>query len=987
MNAQKLTPVYQSGDKLLGFTVKRAISLPRLAAVYYELRHQKTGARYIHLANQDRENTFSVAFKTVPRDSTGVAHILEHTALCGSRSFPVRDPFFSMIKRSMNSFMNAFTSADWTMYPFSTCNQKDFYNLMGVYLDAAFFPKLDELSFKQEGFRVEEDANGLAFKGVVYNEMKGAMSSPRDIMGHALTEALYPDTTYGHNSGGDPAHIVDLSYEELVAFHKRHYHPSNAFFYTYGNLPLENHLEMIEKQVLTYFEAIDPKTDVTFQPRWDTPKEVHASYPVAPGSDLEKKGQVAVAWLTCPATDSFEVLALDLLESVLLGNSASPLRKALIESGLGSSLADGTGFHAENLDTMFSVGLKNVDESNPDSIREIIFSTLKELVENGIDKGLVDAAIHQYEFQKREVTNSPMPYGIKLLLNLCAPWFHAGDPVSYLRFTDDLDRLRKDVEAGDFFESRIRSYFLENNHQILMILHPDQDKAAAMEVEEKEKLAKIEKSLTPEDRAAIREQAAALEKLQETEEDLSCLPTLSREDIDEDIQTAHPDPALSKSGVSAYVQPTNGILYYTLIARTGNVPGELLPLVPLFCHIFPKMGSQRRDYVELTRDMASHTGGVGAKASARTCYDESGTSLEMVSFGSKCLERNMDKMFDILKELLFEYSFADTKRLETLVAEYVAALESSVVPSGHQYAISLASRGYSKAKAMEEAWHGVHQLQTAKALAKELARDKEKGFKDLSEKLEKIARALFAGDGVETGIFGEAGALGKAVGIAGEIQDKLTGQPAVQPGETDFAISVPHREAWTTSSQVSFVAHVFPTVRMAHADAAALAVIAKMLRSLFIHREIREKGGAYGGFALSNAEEGLFGFASYRDPHLTRTIDVFSRTYDFILTGEFGGQDVTEAVLQVCSDIDKPDAPSTLAQKAFFTRLLGLGDEARREYKRRVASVTKEQVLAVAQRWFKKPASMAPVVAITSHSLLEKANEQAVEPLKEITIG
>ncbi|WP_028314398.1 insulinase family protein [Desulfatibacillum aliphaticivorans] len=987
MDKQDLTPAYQPGDEISGFTLKRAVPLPRLSAVFYELKHNKTGARYIHLANKDRENTFSVAFKTVPQDSTGVAHILEHTALCGSRSFPVRDPFFSMIKRSMNSFMNAFTSSDWTMYPYSTCNQKDFYNLMQVYLDAAFFPKLDELSFKQEGFRVEEDGDGLVFKGVVYNEMKGAMSSPRDIMGHALMEALYPDVTYGNNSGGDPAHIVDLTHADLVAFHQRHYHPSNAFFYTYGALPLEGHLKMIEERVLSEFEAIDPKTDVEFQPRWDMPKEVHQSYPVAPGSDTNKKGQIAVAWLTCPATDSFEVLALDLLESVLLGNSASPLRKALIESGLGSSLADGTGFHADSLDTMFSVGLKNADDSDPDAVKKIVFDSLNELVKEGIDKTLVDAAIHQYEFQKKEVTNNPMPYGIKLLLNLCSPWFHHGDPVSNLKFDDDLDRLRKEAAKGGFFEGLIKKHFLENNHQILMVLHPDEEKAADMEAEEKEKLEAIAKTLTQEDRETIRAQAQALEKLQEAAEDVSCLPTLGRGDIDDQIQTAHPDPDLSTDGVSAYVQPTNGIVYYSLVARTQNLPVDLLPLLPLFCHVLPKMGSKKRGYVELTRDMAAYTGGIGAKATARTGYNGDGKTLEMVAFASKCLDRNLDRMFDLIKEILFERSFADHKRLDTLVGEYVAALESSIVPSGHQYAISLASRGYSRAKAIEEAWHGVHQLQTAKDLAKSIADDKEAGLADLADKLEQIAQALFVGDSLETGLVGEAETLAKAVKTAEALQKDLAAQGTPREGVADFSFPMPEREAWTTSSQVSFVAHVFPTVRMTHPDAPALAVIAKMLRSLFIHREIREKGGAYGGYAMSNAEEGLFGFASYRDPQLARTIDVFARTYDFILQGDFSDQDVTEAILQVCSDIDKPDAPSTLAQKAFYAKLLGLTDEARKDYKKRVAAVTRTQVMEAAKTWFRKPQDIAPVAAITSKSLLEKANEQLENPLKEIAIG
>jgi Zn-dependent M16 (insulinase) family peptidase len=326
-------PHMHAGKAIYGYTIKRIEMLKEIDSVFYELIHEASGARHIHISNNDQENTFSVAFKTVPRDSTGVAHILEHTALCGSGKFPVRDPFFSMIKRSLNTFMNAFTSSDWTMYPFSSQNRKDFYNLMDVYLDAAFFPKLDETSFKQEGHRLDVAPDGhLEYKGVVYNEMKGAMSSPSQVMGRSLMNALYPTSTYGWNSGGEPADIPQLTWTELKQFHERHYHPSNAYFYTYGNLPLEEHLRFIEERILRSFSRIDPKTDVANEIRWDKPRTATKYYPLDKNENPSRKSQVCVAWLTADINDSFDVLVLSLLGHILMGNSASPLRKALIDS-------------------------------------------------------------------------------------------------------------------------------------------------------------------------------------------------------------------------------------------------------------------------------------------------------------------------------------------------------------------------------------------------------------------------------------------------------------------------------------------------------------------------------------------------------------------------------------------------------------------------------------------------------------------------------
>ncbi|MFC1567503.1 insulinase family protein, partial [Thermodesulfobacteriota bacterium] len=434
-------PDFNADDRICGYDITRVVAIQETDLFFYELEHATTGAKHVHLSNDDKENTFSVAFKTVPSDSTGVAHILEHTVLCGSNKFPVRDPFFSMLRRSLSTFMNAFTASDWTMYPFSTQNRKDYYNLMDVYLDSAFYPNIDKLSFKQEGHRLEvegdtetTDSVKLVYKGVVYNEMKGAMSSPREVMVRSILNALYPATTYGYNSGGDPAVIPSLTYEQLKVFHRQYYHPSNAFFYTYGNLPLKDHLNFINDKILKHFERIDPQTDVPAEPRWNTPKKAVYQYPLEQNEDPSQKCQIGLAWLTADTKDAFEVLILALLGQIMLGNPGSPLRKALIDSKIGTALCDGTGFDSGNRDTMFVCGLKDVAESYAGQIETIIFDVLRDLSTNGVDKQMIEAAIHQLEFHRKEVTNTPYPYGIKLLLTLAGCWFHGGDPLRILQF-------------------------------------------------------------------------------------------------------------------------------------------------------------------------------------------------------------------------------------------------------------------------------------------------------------------------------------------------------------------------------------------------------------------------------------------------------------------------------------------------------------------------------------------------------------------------
>ena len=984
-------PDLRVGGFINGYLIDRIVLLKEISSVLYSLEHQATGAKHIHISNRDKENTFSVAFKTVPNNSTGVAHILEHTVLCGSRKYPVRDPFFSMLKRSLSTFMNAFTASDWTMYPFSTQNKKDYYNLMGVYLDAVFFPRLEPLSFKQEGHRLEIEASPegrdpetlrLVYKGVVYNEMKGAMSSPDQVMVRSILRALYPSTTYRYNSGGDPTEIPTLSTEQLKAFHRKHYHPSNSFFYTYGNLPLKDHLSFLEAEVMASFKRIDPGTDVASQPRWKHPRSVSFPYPFGKNEDASKKYQVCLGWLTADIKDAFEILSLTLLEQILLGNSASPLRKALIDSGLGSALCDGSGFGADNRDTMFVCGLKDVELSAAGKIETIIYSVLNDLAENGVDKELVDSAIHQIEFHRKEITNTPYPYGIKLLLTFSSSWFHGGDPVDILNFDSDLAKLQNELGQGPFFENLIKRYFLENPHRVQLTLIPDQNMEQKEERRVREELDRIMKGLSQSDIDRIKQDAEDLRRLQESEEDVACLPTLQREDVPSTVPVIKESAVEDALRATFYNQATSGIVYFAAAAGGGLLSNMLLPVAPFFCYALSRVGTTIRDYTEMARLIDAHTGGFGLSTHARTRYDGAGGCLPFISVNGKCLLRNKDRMFRIIQELLHHADFSDLARLKSLLLQYLAGLESMVVQSGHRLAISLASRNLSSTRRLTEIWNGVHQLRTIKRLADELNEEK---LNALSRDLEAIGRSLFTRNNFQMALIGEDSAMTNAQESAlslidGFVDGKADGFRAPDITVEDKIV----REGWSTSSAVSFVALAFETVRMEHEDAPALSVISRILRSKYLHREIREKGGAYGGFAIYSPEDGLFSFASYRDPHIVSTLNVFENASGFIRTGSFIEDDVKEAILQVCSEIDKPDPPGPAARKAYYRKIISLSDDMRYRFKGRLLSLTRSRVMQAAEKYFIENETPKAVAVISGEEKLKAANERLTDSPLEI---
>ncbi len=989
----------KKGDRIYGYVVNRVENLKELDSTLIQLEHEITGAKHIHIENKDKENTFAILFRTVPEDSTGVAHILEHTVLCGSKKFNVRDPFFSMLKRGLSTFMNAFTSSDWTMYPFSTQNLKDYYNLADVYLDATFFPKLDDLSFKQEGHRLEllttENGEELVYKGVVYNEMKGAMSSASEIMGRSLLKALYPSTTYSNNSGGEPSDIPKLSHEGLKAFHSKFYHPSNAFFYTYGSFNLEDHLKFIDKKILSEFKKEKMDTAVSSQPRWTEPKKVICHYPLSKEKNPDKKYQACVAWLTADTRNFFEMLVLIVLEQILLSNAASPLRKALIDSSLGSDLSDGTGFDSDMRDTMFACGLKEIEKDSVDKVEELIFSTLKNIVKKGIDKSHIDSAIHQIEFSRKEKTNSPYPFGIKLFLSFAGTWLHNGDPVNCIEFDKDLEKLKTLTSKGGFLEKKIEEYFINNPHKVLFTLEPDH----AMEQKEVERtkkelsliLNKLKKEKTDNTLKKIAQDAKDLAELQESEEDLSSLPCLDLIDVPPEIEKIKPDNLTDAPELTCYQKPTSGILYFTCPVGIGNVKKELIPLLPFFSKAFINSGTKQNNYAEMAELMNLYTGGISISPFIGTKFSKNIDYLSFLSFQGKSLDRNVGKLFELLQEFIQDADFSDLERLKQLLYQSRAQLESAIVNNGHRYAISLASRNLTYSTGLSEIWSGITQFKFIKNLIKRIE-NKEYDFNKLSFDLNDISNSCFQKNNLAPAAIGKKDSIILASKKIKEIKTILSDNT----GDAYKTIDIDQDktfsyEGFSTDTSVSFTAQSFKTVRIIHEDSASLAIISRLLRSLFLHREIREKGGAYGGFALYNSENGIFSFASYRDPNIQRTIDTYTNACDFIRQSDsYSDNDIKEAILQVCADIDKPETPGPASINAFYRDFIGLSDEIRANFKEKLLSTTKEQIQNAAEKYFSSYENQNKgTVVISSKEMLENANKdlkEGQEPFKIIKI-
>jgi Zn-dependent M16 (insulinase) family peptidase len=563
-----------------------------------------------------------------------------------------------------------------------------------------------------------------------------------------------------------------------------------------------------------------------------------------------------------------------------------------------------------------------------------------------------------------------------LLLSFGGNWFHGVDPVKILRFDADLEEMKERISKKPFLEQKIKEYFIDNTHRVLFKIAPDQQKEEKENRRIAQELEQTMKKLSSHDLEKIKQEAEALKKLQESPEDLSLLPTLELSEIVPEVhkvkETTRTDMAM------LYRQPTSGIFYFASAAGVGNLSNELIPLVPFFCYALPKSGVKNRDYTEVVRRIDLYTGGISLSPQARTQYADYGTEnagncLPFITFNGKCLVRNIETMFEIIQEFLNGYNFSDLARLKNLLLEYRAKRESSIVQNGHRLAISMASRNFSKTSAISETWQGIHQVKSIKTLTENLTDDR---LKTIAEQLTTIGQTVFIKDNMKIALIGEEEPLRKSEALESSVFDSLAngnGDGFKEPA-LDLNGFAP-REGWSTSSSVSFVARTFETVRFGHVDAPALSVIAKLLRSLFLHREIREKGGAYGGFSIYSPEDGQFCMASYRDPQIVNTLNVYDKAFEFIRSGEYSDEDIKEAVLQVCSEIDKPDPPGPAARKAFYRHILSLTDEARNQYKQQLLGLKREEIVRAAEQYFRKDASNHGVVVISGEGQLNDANK------------
>jgi Zn-dependent M16 (insulinase) family peptidase len=959
-----------------GYTILRKERLDRLGS-YLELEHERTGARHLHVECPDDNNSFAVFFPTVPKDSTGVAHILEHVVLAGSHKFPVRDPFFSMTRRSLATFMNAFTSADWTMYPFSTRNKKDFNNLLEVYLDATFFPRLDEDSFKQEGIRFEfEDPadpnSGLRYKGVVYNEMKGALAGPQAAVQKIVGEALFRGLTYAHISGGDPEHIPDLTWAQLRKFHAVHYHPSNAYFYTYGDQNLEETLAAIEENALKNFNRIEVDTSIPDVKRYKKPVKATEPYPATKGEDNTRKAQALVAWVTVHTGDSFQLLAMKVLAEVLLGNAASPLRKALIDSKLGTAMADGSGLQDDYRETVFGAGLKDIALEDAEKVERVVLDTLERVAKDGVDQTQVDAAIHHLEFEKRERSNAGFPYSLKVLFTALAPYYYGGDPYDALNFDSDLARLERDRKEGRFFENLIQAELLDNTHRGLLTVVPDTELEEQKRKRELERLAKIEASLTEADKARIVAEALRLKQEQDAKQDLSTLPTLELTDIPmkfEDVPSR--DATLGAARVEFFPQPTNGVTYIDIRSDFSALTPDEKDLLPLFGRVLTQAGAAGQDYVEIAKRIASYTGGVGAAAqvqplAAREDY------LQSFMVSGKALDRNAKPFIDLLTDLTAHLEI-ETGRLKEIIAETATRLESSLANLGFQFAILLAQSKLNSEGAMNDRLQGIGMLHVMRNLAKL----DDTGLRDLVTKLDAIRNKLFRSDSIDVVVTCEDSMVET---LKAHLTDFVSALPRPQDGAAGKGVAVkpppldPVREARTAPLPVAFNVRTFKTVRYQHPDAPVLLVLANYVRDTFLHKELREKGGAYGAYAQANTGGGNFYLGSYRDPNVIRTYDTYDRAVRWVIDSDIDAEALKEAILGACGDVDPLESPDIKGRREAINRLTGFTRAEREKFKQRLLNTTASDLQRVAKSYLEQPRPIQATVA--GADLIEAARKE-----------
>jgi len=917
-----------------------------------EYRHKVTGTPHFHLATENRENAFLVGLRTIPTDSTGVAHILEHTVLCGSERYPVRDPFFMMIRRSLNTFMNAFTSSDWTAYPFASQNRKDYFNLLDVYLDAVFFSRLDELDFMQEGHRLEfekadDPKSDLTFKGVVFNEMKGAMSSTSSILWQTMSKHLFPNNTYHYNSGGDPEAIPDLSYQELLDFYRTHYHPSNAVLMTFGDIPAEELQERFDTLALKRFEPLDRTVSVQPTRRLHSPMRVEEAYPTSE-ENLDNKTHIVMGWLLGESIDLDARLEAHLLSSVLLDNSASPLLKALEQTDLGTAPSPLCGVEDSVREMVFVCGLDGSEADNSAAAEALILSVLDDIAKNGVPSEQVESVLHQLELGQREIRGDGMPFGLQLLLSGLTSAMQRGDTLASMDLDPALERLRKKTENPDFISELVQRLLIDNPHRVRLTLRPDNKISDRRNEAEAQRLASTQKDLTEDETHRIVDMAQKLAERQVQEDDPEILPKVGLEDVPDDMHIARGESTqVGATPASVYTAGTNGLVYPELVIEMPKLDQELLEVLPFYTSFLTELGSGGRDYLETQNRQAAIAGSLGSYVMKRGGRDDEQAVSAYFALRGKALSRNDSALIELMAETMNSVDFSETARIRELIAQVRVSREQRITGNGHAYAMYAACSGMSPTARLSHQVGGLAGISSLKALDDSL--DDEKSLNQLAERL----RAVHAAIGASPKQFMWVSEAEASNDLANAFSSHFPDAGADSGFQAFELPSVREhaKQLWTTSTEVNFCAKAYETVPSGHKDNAALQILGPFLRNGHLHRAIRETGGAYGGGASQNADSASFRFYSYRDPRLLETLDDFDASIKWLLDTNHDERALEEAILNVVSSIDKPGSPSGEARSDFHSELFGRTAELRRESRSRILNVSLDDLKRVGETY------------------------------------
>lgn len=911
------------------------------------LRHKKSGARIAILSNNDDNKVFYIGFRTPPEDETGVPHIIEHTTLCGSKKFPVKDPFIELAKGSLNTFLNAMTYPDKTVYPVASCNDQDFKNLMDVYLDAVFNPNITKYEeiFKQEGWHYELTGKDdeLKINGVVYNEMKGAYSSPDEVLSSQIYRSLFPDNTYSKDSGGNPEYIPKLTYEAYLDFYHKYYHPSNSYIYLYGDMDVVERLEWLDKEYLSLYDYKKVNSEINKQPAFDEIKNVEAEYSITMDDSQENKTYLSYNRVVGDSLDEMLYQAFDVLDYALVSSPGAPVKQALIDAGIGDDVYG--SYDAGILQPVFSFVAKNANASQADEFESIIENTLKEVVKTGINKEALLAGINSSEFKFREADFGQFPKGLLFGLNCLDSWlFDDMKPFIHLECLGTFAKLRKAVDT-DYFEKLIQEYLLDNTHGSSVTVKPKRGLGNEREEALAKELSDYKASLSDEEIDKLIEETEHLKKYQEepsSDEDLRKLPMLTRADMKKEAMPfSNIEDTLSDVKVVRHDIESNGIDYISFLFDAGDFAQSELGYLGFFTNALGLVSTENYSYTDLANATNIYTGGISTGTASHPDIKDRNNFVFKFEVKLKVLEKNLDKALELMEQMLLASDFTDTKRLGEIVAQIKARLQANLSSSGHLVAAMRSMSSFSRYALYQDELNGIAFYRSICRIEKELSESP----KSVSDKLAAIAKKLFARNRMLISFTGNNEAYGNAKPslekvIAGFDKMSAVGNQA----EVHFNTA---KEAFIDASQIQYVAKTGDFICEGYEYTGALRLLRIILSYDYLWINVRVKGGAY-GCMNTFLRSGESYFVSYRDPNLSDTLDVYDRIPEYIKSFSPDERDMTKYIIGTFSALDTPMNPEAKGSRSLSAYLEGITYEQIQKERNEILNAQPEDIRRLA---------------------------------------